>query len=395
MNKDKKMTEKILNHTLDIIYLLTGEEYTLVKKSPLHNIHQLTREGNTDEHKDMMDENYQTLRTFRIPGNKSSGLQDEHVDTVSEEGKDAKGILQVTIHSELSAGHEEHSVVSKLDQELDQPNVRRKQQVKEEEIPVDISEGVHNENLDVKLIIKEEEDERDKDDILQVTVHSDLCDDGFMTQDISEEHQDCVMEDFSFSHTYQGANQISRKPTSKNLNISVVTSEGIDIEQGLHVFSDCGKGSTSNNGHDKQQHKENPLVCTDCGRVFTCNASLVIHQRVHTGEKPYTCSDCGKCFSQASNLNSHKKIHTGERPFECSDCGKCFRRASYLIAHKKIHTGERPFSCSDCGKGFIHVSSLNAHKKTHTGERPFACSECGKCFTQRSCLMKHARVHTD
>ncbi|XP_053545700.1 uncharacterized protein LOC128636744 [Bombina bombina] len=44
MNR-KKMTERILNHALEIIYLLTGEEYTIVKKNSPHvNIHQLTGE---------------------------------------------------------------------------------------------------------------------------------------------------------------------------------------------------------------------------------------------------------------------------------------------------------------------------------------------------------------
>ncbi|MEE6512951.1 hypothetical protein FKM82_020308 [Ascaphus truei] len=37
MNKDKKqMTERILNHTLEIIYLLTGEDYIVVKKHGEH-----------------------------------------------------------------------------------------------------------------------------------------------------------------------------------------------------------------------------------------------------------------------------------------------------------------------------------------------------------------------
>ncbi|XP_053547811.1 gastrula zinc finger protein XlCGF66.1-like [Bombina bombina] len=49
MNKDtkgaEKMTERILNYALGIIYLLTGEEYTVVRKNSPHNsIHPLTGE---------------------------------------------------------------------------------------------------------------------------------------------------------------------------------------------------------------------------------------------------------------------------------------------------------------------------------------------------------------
>ncbi|KAM4614442.1 phagosome assembly factor 1 [Discoglossus pictus] len=45
MNKDKKMSKRILDQALEIIHLLTGEEYTIVrKKCPQTNIHQLTGE---------------------------------------------------------------------------------------------------------------------------------------------------------------------------------------------------------------------------------------------------------------------------------------------------------------------------------------------------------------
>ncbi|KAM4651133.1 uncharacterized protein O3C94_013680 [Discoglossus pictus] len=100
----------------------------------------------------------------------------------------------------------------------------------------------------------------------------------------------------------------------------------------------------------------------------------------YTRGKTFACSECGKCFNWASNLNSHKMTHTGEKPFPCSECGKCFSRLSVLNAHKMTHTGEKPFACSECGKRFSWASNLNSHKMTHTGEKPFPCSECGKCF---------------
>ncbi|KAM4622868.1 uncharacterized protein O3C94_020570 [Discoglossus pictus] len=72
VSQDKKMTERILSHTLEVIYLLTGEEYTVVKKTSPH-IHHLTGECDTDGHKE----------TLGISTIRSSGLQSDNVDPVS------------------------------------------------------------------------------------------------------------------------------------------------------------------------------------------------------------------------------------------------------------------------------------------------------------------------
>ncbi|KAM4710128.1 uncharacterized protein O3C94_000133 [Discoglossus pictus] len=56
-----------------------------------------------------------------------------------------------------------------------EPDVRSHRQVKEEEIPVNISEGLHSGNMDTISFIKKEEDERDDQDIHQVEIGSDLC----------------------------------------------------------------------------------------------------------------------------------------------------------------------------------------------------------------------------
>ncbi|XP_073404695.1 uncharacterized protein [Dendrobates tinctorius] len=108
----------------------------------------------------------------------------------------------------------------------------------------------------------------------------------------------------------------------------------------------------------------------------------------------YTCIDCGKGFPFKSKLIRHRRTHTGEAPYNCKDCGRCFKHKTSLADHKRIHTGEKPFACSYCPQRFAHRSTVLDHERTHTGSKPFSCSECGQCFTMRSTHVNHMRLHT-
>ncbi|XP_073542310.1 uncharacterized protein [Phyllobates terribilis] len=198
-----------------------------------------------------------------------------------------------------------------------------------------------------------------------------------------------------------------------------------DKREKIFTCSECGrhyKNIFNLSMHMRMHRNERPFSCSECGKCFTKKSILVEHQRLHTGEKPYSCSECGKCFTKKSAVVEHQKTHTGEKPFSCLECGKSFTRKLILIEHRRIHTGEKPFSCpecgkrfmvkhhlwrhqithtgdkpflcSECGRGFYRKSHLARHQRTHTGERPFACEECGKCFTKKSILVEHQRTHS-
>ncbi|XP_073538195.1 uncharacterized protein [Phyllobates terribilis] len=145
--------------------------------------------------------------------------------------------------------------------------------------------------------------------------------------------------------------------------------------------------------HPKINIEEKTFSSSECGKYFNPKLEHV-RQSVHAREKPYSCSECGKYFNKKSHLIRHQRVHTGEKPFSCSECEKCFADKSTLIKHQRTHTGEKPYSCSECGKCFAKKSQCVTHQRTHTGEKPFSCSECGKCFALRSHLVTHQRTHT-
>ncbi|XP_077111597.1 uncharacterized protein LOC143767274 [Ranitomeya variabilis] len=430
-----KMREKILHLTLEILFRLTGEDYTVVKKTSGERCQAHVSEGwgrplspitgpppHPLIHEDINDQKILEL-TYKmielLTGKVPIRCQDVTVYFSMEEWTYLEG------HKDLY-----NDVMMEVFQPLTSPVLSSKKTTLERFqgplLPKDCKQEDPNvpqdhQGEDLPHINTTETyvrgDERCKEittdnrtvDFTRSTegrlIFSDLSADNFhMTLDTYEEHvlmpdtpQDVIRKNLSPDPFQQVIVSASSKTNMQNKSHRrALDHETAYTGEKPFSCSECGKGFTKKSHLDRHlliHTEEKPFSCSECGKCFTHRSSLVEHQMVHTGEKPFPCSECGKGFTNKSHLDRHLLIHTGEKPFSCSECGKCFTEKSSLVRHQRIHTGEKPFSCSECGKCFTEKTCFIRHQRTHTGEKPFSCSECRKCFNRKTNLVAHMKTH--
>ncbi|XP_069836833.1 zinc finger protein OZF-like [Dendropsophus ebraccatus] len=439
MDRNKKpTTERILSLTLEIIYLLTGEDYVVVNKisgelltvssgrvsgglrriqypimksSPLitersneqkileltNKIIELLTEEDSEEEKDLEREvfrrNVRNLKSDRPRNTQDSSVYSQDC---SEEG-----------HSVLQNDQGGGLIVVKVEDVCaDEEMYGRDVQLCMKEFPADfIQEGHSSRNTSVRRLV--------------------------LTQDCAMEHninEDSLEEIGPNIHSIPHSGDLSSDPVmygewlSDNLEIVTrSTNHRGDRIFPCYLCDKCFTRKSSLVRHQRIHTGEKPYSCSECHKSFTRKTTLVEHQKIHTSDQPlsssdqeryleenpdfeinqteqseeqqFSCLDCGKVFTQKSHLVKHQRIHSSDKPFSCLECGKSFIQRSILLVHQRSHTGEKPYSCSDCGKRFTQKSDLVVHRRIHTGEKPFSCSECGKSFTQKSTLVIHQRIH--
>ncbi|XP_051281754.1 sal-like protein 4 [Dicentrarchus labrax] len=92
-----------------------------------------------------------------------------------------------------------------------------------------------------------------------------------------------------------------------------------------------------------EKRTSDPNECVICHRVLSCQSSLKMHYRTHTGERPYKCKICGRAFSTKGNLKAHYGVHRANTPLKmqhsCPICQKKFTNAVVLQQHIRMHMG--------------------------------------------------------
>ncbi|XP_075700057.1 uncharacterized protein LOC142664692 [Rhinoderma darwinii] len=459
MDKDRnEMSRRILDFTLEIIYLLSGEEYTIVKKTsgdcttpiihesggwsssqspitepPPHSrihekkilelIYKMTElltgevpircqdvtvyfsmeeweylEGHKDLYEEVMMEDYRP-RTSQDGSSRRNPPERSPSPLYSQDCPEENHNVP-----ENHQGEDLTNIKAKDEEERMRGDQPCKSEVEEEipggvttENPSKISEGNFTLLLNYKVEDEDIMQQSSGENPITLNLHP-----GLHSKDLSynftnhEEPSTSQSQIVTTSTAQKGGKSFQCGKQFTKIS-GLLTNRRIHTGENPFSCSDCGKCFTDKSHlvrHKRIHRGEKPYSCSECGKCFTYKSYLVAHERSHTGEKPYSCSECGKFFTHKSHLVTHKRNHSGEQPYSCSECGKCFTKKSNLFIHERIHTGEKPYSCSECGKCFIVKSHLVRHEKIHTGEKPYSCSECGKCFTEKSSLVKHERSHT-
>uniref|UniRef100_A0A8C5PXA7 C2H2-type domain-containing protein n=1 Tax=Leptobrachium leishanense TaxID=445787 RepID=A0A8C5PXA7_9ANUR len=440
-----QVAERILNHALGIIYLLTGEEYVILKKTSPHSSVPLVTgevpvkcgdvsvyfsmeewdfiEGHKDIYKELIAEEPELQTKAESPAIQEPEDLEENIETISiseedeEEGDDGEEDIQVVeINTDSCAATINH-----------------------EGLNATSHSGVQEGQTAVK-------------DIEQVKSIADTCRDGSANKKALEEshvaefiEMDGTVHPSSFRNDYGGMSSMSSdplrciqitnvsstyrsfecKPTARALNATATSNVNAISMAAKPTGRSCIKvspGAVASADHSAPAPGK-LFSCNECGKDFDYRSNLIKHQRVHAAERPlghsesggqsaprpmftayqrptgsrkrHRCNLCGKQFTYKSQFTTHLRTHTGEKPHSCNQCGKHFAYKSYLITHQRIHSGERPHTCPHCGRCFTDKSNLRKHQSTHSEERPYTCLKCGKHFYSKYNFTAHQRLHME
>ncbi|XP_077113913.1 uncharacterized protein LOC143769287 [Ranitomeya variabilis] len=438
MDRDRdKMAERILHLTLEILFRLTGEDYTVVKKTSSDRCQDPVSEGWGRPLSPIMEPPFHSLIHEDINDQKILELSYKLIELLT--GEVPIRCQDVTIYFSMEEweyleGHKDlyKDVMMEVPQSLNSPVLSSKRPTPERGLHPPLPQDCTQENPNIPQEYQGED--LTHINTTETSVRGDKrCNEEIPTYDYPD---DCTrgsngqlassiftLEDFDVT---QGATEVyatipdipsslhskdllydpfkevlpsysSQTIKEKKSHNWDATNQSAFTENCSFSCSEYGKRfslKTSFVTHQKIQTEERRFFCSDCGRYFNQKSELVRHERNHTGEKPYSCLECGKSFVDKSTLVKHQRTHTGEKPASCLECGKCFADKSHLIRHQRTHTEEKLYICSECGKHFNQKSHLIRHQRTHTGEKPFICAECGKCFADKSNLGTHQRTHT-
>ncbi|XP_068112323.1 oocyte zinc finger protein XlCOF8.4-like [Hyperolius riggenbachi] len=172
-----------------------------------------------------------------------------------------------------------------------------------------------------------------------------------------------------------------------------------EIHQGVPcmppgTFHPEGSYHSDMNQHTGAIQTDSNISLSKYGPVFAQYSPLTLSGKDDTELKNVLRTGSNECLRWEAQNITNSGTSPAARLYSCPECGECFFWESELVRHQRSHSQEMPYSCPECGKCFMGKRGLHRHYKSHAVEKPHQCSECGKGFMWKSELLQHSRVHT-
>uniref|UniRef100_A0A8C5Q453 C2H2-type domain-containing protein n=1 Tax=Leptobrachium leishanense TaxID=445787 RepID=A0A8C5Q453_9ANUR len=441
MDKDKArdpLTQRILDLTLEIIFLLTGEGHMVVK------IHEMVTDNSRHQ---ISDGGYRRTQSFKMEPPPHSGMHEQNNEKILEltnkiirlltgevpiRCEDVSVYLSmeeweyVERHKELyedvmmenhqpialdkAASGECHTPVSFSDYEFKNITNNMEQYLnKETDRETESATNTEQETCEKRNVPEK--------DINPVAEHTE-----YPTTDIKEEPDSCEEENQMYRVIYNPTEYTQRKynftcteaesasrgedisdsniflpqenaqneyPSTDIKKESPTYEEGNMTDAETYKLAECTQTEWSPDtfGEELKGYsslmKINPRESLNVSQKpdqSICYSDLIMHYSVYKGI-PELSSEMSKVSYSDTDLLIHG-----------TNCKEKQPTPEFSLKHHHFYTEGQPFSCPECGKHFTDLLTLKLHQTIHTGKRQYKHPESEEYFTDPSHLAAHTMI---
>ncbi|KAM4641101.1 uncharacterized protein O3C94_015515 isoform 5-T5 [Discoglossus pictus] len=447
IGEDKEMTKTILDHALEIIYLLIGEDYAIVKKEDPLKVNSIAKEtiGKTpglkiiepsSMYEGIKDKKGTTEKIIRI-ANKIIQMLTRKVLYTSDDFAVYFSIEEWEYLEEhkdhyknMILDHQDSS--QPMDKETPQPLLTPTKEVKnnysalsnikkpvdtcvkrskESEINIDkdgefqpeseetepqlnvlVCNNISSYNLRPKICIKMEPSDEDTQDSV---VYKYICTDSPQPLRLPQQGVDYEFNEACYikaepADGYDEDSQESEMVGDNSREISQpLSSSNVIVEYDDQNACYINVELDSSEDEDSQES----LVAEELDKGGVEDNANQDKKSKHSRQM---CAECARELKDNLNLFPSQVDDSSSDgdPFSCIICCKSLKESGQRKKLEESQSVKRLWKCNVCGKRFKRNDHLSRHHQSHTGERPYPCSKCGKAFATRPQMVIHERTHT-